>query len=143
MKALSRRSSGKIKLTTLEVLFVVIIVVIVVIAGVIARLVNHNHHSSTAKPKSVAVTFDVSTIALIGPNCSYPTPLGCFIPTDSQASTLNKLNTQGYAMAHVVGQGYTNYQLVPGTVPHAPVKKTKALHVTSVTSIKSTGQKQK
>jgi hypothetical protein len=139
MKALLRRLRSR-KFAAL----VSIIVIVLVIAGVVAYLVHHHHHaSSSSKPKSVAVAFDVSTIGLIGPNCSYPTPLGCFIPTDSQASALNKLNTQGYAMAHVVGQGYTNYQLVPGTVPKAPLKKTKALHVTSVTSIKATGQKQK
>lgn len=139
MKALP----GKLRRKQGFAVLVVIVIVLVVAAGVI-YLVHHHHSSSSApKPKETTVAFDVSTIALIGPNCSYPTPLGCFIPTDSQVETLSKINSEGYLLAHVTGKGYTDSEKVPGTVPHAPAKMTKALHITDISSVKGTGQKQK
>jgi hypothetical protein len=138
MKALIRRPRGKAELAILGVL---IIVVVLVVAGLIVHFARR-HDSSSAKPKDVTVAFDVSTISLIGPNCSYPTPLGCFIPTDSQAKTLNDINRQGYAMAHIEGKGYSDYETIPGTVPKAPAQKLKALRVTDISSAKGTGQKQ-
>lgn len=139
MKALLRRPRGKVGLT---ILILLVVIVVLVIVGFIVHTVRHNDDSS-AKPKAATVAFDVSTLSLIGPNCSYPTPLGCFIPTASQSKTLNDLNNQGYAMAHIEGKGYSDYEMVPGTVPKAPKQKLKALHVTDVSSAKGTGQKQK
>lgn len=138
MKTLIRRPRGKVGLTISGVL----IVVVLLIVGFVVYLTRH-HDSSSAKPKNVTVTFDVSTLSLIGPNCSYPTPLGCFIPTASQSKTLNDINSHGYAMAHIEGKGYSDYEMVPGTVPKAPKQKLKALHVTDVSSAKGTGQKSK